>query len=298
MICPKCNSEIKDGSKFCTNCGEPLPKTKKCVQCGAFIKEEALFCTNCGTKQPVKEEKPKVEEVQPKNEVKTENPTPKKEETPVVIETPKTEEKKTVSEPKVKKEQVKVEADSVPTEKIPQEKTASTAKEESKKPKPRKRKKVNWIGILLCIGMMVVGYWKAQKSSNKEEYQQQYMEFENTSSNEQGNYMSLSDFYNDYVFGNKDFSSIAQTTCTPRLLQQLKDAYEYECESGDCYAMWLFRSGNQDGVSDVSKVTNVTDEGDGWFKVSYIDMGIEGATYIRLIQYGEVQLIDEIRRAN
>ena len=44
MICPKCNSEIKDGSKFCTNCGEPLPKTKKCVQCGAFIKEEALSC--------------------------------------------------------------------------------------------------------------------------------------------------------------------------------------------------------------------------------------------------------------
>lgn len=298
MICPKCNSEIKDGSKFCTDCGEPLPKTKKCIQCGAFIKEEALFCTNCGTKQPVKEEMPKVGEVQPKNEIKTESPTPKKEETPVVAETPKTEEKRTVSEPKVEKAQVKVETDSVPTEKIPQEKTASPTKEESKKLKPRKRKKVNWMGILLCIGMMAVGYWKAQISSNKEKYQQQYMESENSSINEQGNYMSLSDFYNDYVFGNKDFSNIARTTCTPRLLQQLKDAYEYECESRDCYAMWLFRSGNQDGVSDECGVKEVTDEGGGWFKVSYIDMGIEGATYIRFIPYEGHELMDEIRRAN
>lgn len=270
MICPKCNSEIKDGSKFCTNCGEPLPKTKKCVQCGADIKEEASFCVNCGAKQTVEEAKPKVEEVQQ-------------------VEQP---------QPKVEKEQVKTEADSKPTGKIPQEKPVQTAKEESKKPKPRKRKKTNWIGILLCIGMIAVGYWKAQKSSNKEEYQQQYMEFENTSANEQGGYMSLSDFYNHYVFGNKDFSTIAKTTCTPRLLQQLKEAYEYECESGDCYAMWLFRSDNQDGVSNECRVKEVTDEGGGWFKVSYIDMGIEGATYIRFIPYEGHELMDEIRRAN
>lgn len=29
MICPKCNSEIKDASKFCMNCGEPLPQMKE-----------------------------------------------------------------------------------------------------------------------------------------------------------------------------------------------------------------------------------------------------------------------------
>ena len=29
MICPKCDSEIKDGSKFCANCGEPLQQSKE-----------------------------------------------------------------------------------------------------------------------------------------------------------------------------------------------------------------------------------------------------------------------------
>ena len=397
MICPKCNSEIKDGSKFCTNCGEPLPKTKKCIQCGAFIKEEALFCTNCGTKQPVKEEKPKVEEVQLKNEVKTENPTPKKEETPVVTETPKKEEKETMSEPKAVKKESTIKN---------QSKNEQSVQEPPVKKKTTRKKKNEWIPIVITIALIclwnVVKQSKSEPKEEKIEYSssienetkydgfksetdirhflsehvfindygyrvsflndanemvvntqiltsslviQSYnyneadlcfqgdkdyyirlsiqngeakiidkidnvpykaytldeasnMPLHNVENDIENNSMNLEDFYNDYVFGNKDFSNIAQTTCTPRLLQQLKDAYEYECESGDCYAMWLFRSGNQDGVSDVSKVTNVTNEGDGWFKISYIDMGIEGATYIRLIQYDEIQLIDEIRRAN
>lgn len=386
--CINCNAIVSANAKFCTNCGEPLPKTKKCIQCGAFIKEEALFCTNCGTKQPVNEENPKVEEVQPKNE-----------ETPVVTETPKKEEKETVSESKV-------------------EEKVSTTKNQSKNEQPvqeppvkkkatRKKKKNEWIPIVITIALICL--WnvvKQKKSEPKEEkieytsnsnselnnnvfnsesdirnylcehvfidevgnrisfvnkannlamngrmmtssltinkyngnqaelyFQGDYgnsrfyfvlndergiitdmsdntsytsytleevsnMPLHNVNNDIESNSMSLEEFYNYYVFGNKDFSNIAQTTCTPRLLQQLKEAYEYECESGDCYAMWLFRSGNQDGISNESGVRSVTNEGDGWFKVSYIDMGIEGATYIRLIQYGEVQLIDEIRRAN
>ena len=309
MICPKCNSDIKDGSKFCTNCGEPLPKIKKCIQCGAFIKEEALFCTNCGTKQPLKEEKPKVEEVQSKNEVKTENPTPKKEEVPVVKETPK----KKVEQPqqKVKKEQPKSNVDSKLSEKVSQSKPISSSKEEEKdslqqQPKQKqssKSFKISWSKVLLGIGILSMGIYKTyfKGQDNEEVTSQQYMDFSKSNQLEQksekANYITLETFYNDYVFGNKDFSNIAKTICTPRLLQQLKDAYEYECESGDCYAIWLFRSGNQDGISNVSKVISVTDEGEGWNKVVYLDMGIEGATYIRLIEYGEIQLIDEIRRA-
>lgn len=428
--CINCNTIVGSNAKFCTNCGKPLPKTKKCIQCGAFIKEEALFCTNCGTKQSVKEEKPKVEEVQSKNEVKTENPTPKKEETLVVTETSKVEEKKTVSEPKVeekvftpKKGETPVvtetpkaeEKETVSEPKV--EEKESTTKNQSKneqpvqeapvKKKATRKKKNEWIPIVITIALICL--WnvvKQRKSEPKEEkieyttnsnnelnnnvfkseldirnylcehvfidgdgyrisfvnkannlamngrmmtssltinkyngnqaelyFQGDYgksrfhlvlndergiitdmsdntsytsytleeasnMPLHNVNNDIESNSMSLEEFYNNYVFGNKDFSNIAQTTCTPRLLQQLKDAYEYECESGDCYAMWLFRSGNQDGISDESGVRSVTNEGDGWFKVSYIDMGIEGATYIHLIQYGEVQLIDEIRRAN
>lgn len=255
MICPKCNSEIKDGSKFCTNCGEPLPKTKKCIQCGAFIKEDALFCTNCGTKQSVKEEK------------------------------------STVSEPKVKHKE-------------------SVISETKKKLKDENdwdsilfflKNKIKWTIILCIICFVTITYLKMNKKSNKiEEYQQEYV-----SASPNGNVVqndkdddfepiTLEEFYNDYVFGNKDFSKIANKVCTPRLLQYLKDAYEYECEDGECYAMWLFRSGNQDGTSDECRVVNVKDEGDGWVGVFFIDMGIKDTIYIRFVQYNGQKLMDEI----
>ena len=146
MICPKCNSEIKDGSKFCTNCGEALPKTKKCMQCGAYIKEEALFCTNCGTKQPVKEDKPKVEEVQLKNEEIT-----------FVTETPK----KKVEQPqqKVKKEQPKSKVDNKLSEKVSQSKPISSSKEEEKRMlyfelsnQARTEHQLVWIPRILGVG--------------------------------------------------------------------------------------------------------------------------------------------------
>lgn len=330
MICPKCNSEIKDGSKFCTNCGEPLPKTKKCVQCGASIKEEALFCTNCGAKQPVKEDKFKVDDAskkkveQPQQKILETIPEPKKTETPKVDEKRNISEQKTTFEnkPTLPKEELKQSApkaqsqakvqDSKPKPIISTKQSTGTSKSNSsttkvKTSKPSKRKETNWSGILLVVCMILFGIYKANKNSNKEEqvYQQQYMDFSKSNNAQskgntnESNRITWEDFYNDYVFGNKNFSNIAHTICTPKLIQFLKDAYnqEYECLDGECYAMWLFRTGNPDGVSDVSKVTNITNEGDGWVKVSYIDMGIEGATYIKFISYNGQDYMDEIRRA-
>lgn len=301
MICPKCNSEIKDGSKFCTNCGEPLPKTKKCMQCGAYIKEEALFCTNCGTKQPVKEDKPKVEEVQLKNEEIT-----------FVTETPK----KKVEQPqqKVKKEQPKSKVKSKLSGKVSESKSKSSSKEEQKEslqqqPKQKqssKSFKISWSKVLfaICFISMAIykNYFKGQE--NEEVTTQQYMDFSESNqleqNSEKANNITLESFYNDYVFGNKDFSNIAHTVCSPKLLRTLKNMYQkkYKCLDGECYAMWLFRrTGKPDGASNVSKVTNITNEGDGWVKVSYIYMGVEGETYIKLISYNGRDYMDEIRRA-
>lgn len=297
MICSKCNSEIKDGSKFCTNCGEPLPKTKKCIQCGAFIKEDALFCTNCGTKQPIKEEKPKIEKVQPKNEVKTDNPTLKKEKKTIVTETSKTEEKNIVSQPKQQ-----------PTNK----QTASFSRKEPKQSVPKRDSKrkgtISWSAVLFVIGILLFGVYKVYfkgKDKIAEISQRQNYSSEAVGASSNGNVVqnnkeddfepiTFEEFYNDYVFGNKDFSKIANKVCTPRLLQYLKDAYEYECEDGECYAMWLFRSGNQDGTSDECRVVNVKDEGDGWVGVFFIDMGIKDTIYIRFVQYNGKKLMDEI----
>ena len=66
MICPNCNNEINDNSKFCQHCGkeiiisqiqpveqpvaeEPHPeKTKICKVCGKEIPESAICCPLCG----------------------------------------------------------------------------------------------------------------------------------------------------------------------------------------------------------------------------------------------------------
>lgn len=62
MNCPHCNSEIKDGAKFCTHCGNKIEKenkqkasqnettVNKCQQCNSPLKEGAKFCTKCGAR--------------------------------------------------------------------------------------------------------------------------------------------------------------------------------------------------------------------------------------------------------
>lgn len=49
--------------------------------------------------------------------------------------------------------------------------------------------------------------------------------------------------------------------------------------------LWLFgelRSGAQDGPSKVSKVTDITAEGDGWYNVSFLDMGNKGSKSLKI----------------
>ena len=312
--CVNCGAEIRIQALFCTNCGaeqsvkakEPeveegqqheveqsqsgaLLETKKCVNCGAEIRIQALFCTNCGAEQSVKAKESKVDEVQQDEVEQTQSDVsidPKTEFTPIN------------------------QNDSPPKNTI---EPSSTAKER-KTVKTNKKIVENirdWISIFLLILFVCIkcSLEKQKRSNRNEDIQQEYynMSDYNVSNNrvsynkgveqrEYSNPMTLERIYNDYVFGNRDFSTIAHSVCTPRLIRLLKDSYEYECEDGECYAMWLFRSGNPDGVSNVSKVTNVTNEGNGWFRVSYLDMGIEGATYIRLIVYDGVQMMDEIRR--
>jgi predicted amidophosphoribosyltransferase len=57
MFCPQCGKDIKDGVKFCGNCGWAVPNTpaqltqaaeQHCASCGAVLKEGAKFCPGCG----------------------------------------------------------------------------------------------------------------------------------------------------------------------------------------------------------------------------------------------------------
>lgn len=46
--CPQCGAEVESGSKFCAECGTPIPQTKECPQCHAQLKLAAKFCMECG----------------------------------------------------------------------------------------------------------------------------------------------------------------------------------------------------------------------------------------------------------
>ena len=48
MECLNCKAKLSDGSKFCMECGAPLPLA--CPSCGLGNPLHAKFCANCGTK--------------------------------------------------------------------------------------------------------------------------------------------------------------------------------------------------------------------------------------------------------
>ena len=85
--------------------------------------------------------------------------------------------------------------------------------------------------------------------------------------------------YKDFVFG--ESASNPSKYFGPVALKKLKDAYEYD-EPADAYAFWELRSGAQDGPSNVSKVTDITAEGDGWYNVSFLDMGNKGSKSLKI----------------
>ena len=78
-------------------------------------------------------------------------------------------------------------------------------------------------------------------------------------------------FYTNCVFGNAACGPILEKCCTQRLLRKLRADYGYD---GEGYAVWLFRTGAQDDVSEIREVAAL---GDGRYRVDFVDMGTEGA---------------------
>lgn len=82
---------------------------------------------------------------------------------------------------------------------------------------------------------------------------------------------------------------------TNKLLKKLKAEFDYDCDEGDCYANWLFRSGMQDGPSEKYGIISVQPLGNGWYKYSFYDMGNKASNRIKIIEKNGQLMFDDIR---
>ena len=72
---------------------------------------------------------------------------------------------------------------------------------------------------------------------------------------------------------------------TANALKKLQDDYDFDCDDGACYAYYALRTEAQDskpGSDGASQICNIEPIGDGWYMVSYSDMGWPGQTRIRI----------------
>ena len=84
----------------------------------------------------------------------------------------------------------------------------------------------------------------------------------------------ITKMYEDKLYADYDF---LQRHCSAELLKKLQEAYPYDAE-GVVYAIWLFRSGQQDSKPDskgLSYIQDVKTDKNDWYILSAVDIGWE-----------------------
>lgn len=103
----------------------------------------------------------------------------------------------------------------------------------------------------------------------------------------------ITNMYEQARYNEEDF---LKAHCTAKMLQYLKDQYEYD---GEGYAGWLFRTSSQDGKPGVedatSKVLSITKDDEGWYHYTFTDGGWHGENKVKVhVENGEV-MVDELK---
>ncbi len=93
--------------------------------------------------------------------------------------------------------------------------------------------------------------------------------------------------YDKFVFAiDTEENNEPEDYFTTNALKKLQQDYDFDCEYGPCYAYYSLRTRAQDsksGSEDVSQICKIEYIGDGWYDVSYIDMGWSGMTRVKVV---------------
>ena len=147
MKCKYCNTELKQGAKFCPNCGKEVIEFNQCVKCGEQIKAGALFCPHCGAKQQIEEDV--VSEMIPQEEMTD----PRNDEKAVIHEQSITKE---IEEPQEENDAHVIQDENIPISESPKDDLANTLE-----PYESGRSSKKWIWILGVILLLCIigGGW-------------------------------------------------------------------------------------------------------------------------------------------
>lgn len=108
----------------------------------------------------------------------------------------------------------------------------------------------------------------------------------------------INQVYSRFVFATESAANVSpETYFTANALKRLQEDYEFDCEEGACYAFYALKTEMQDSnpqSNGSSQIYGIEHDSDGWFTVSYSDMGWPGKTRIRILD-GK---IDDYQRIN
>ncbi|MDE5877983.1 MAG: hypothetical protein K2H47_10875 [Muribaculaceae bacterium] len=122
---------------------------------------------------------------------------------------------------------------------------------------------------------------------------------EKTSVDNTGDKELITAVYDKFVFAiDSDGINTPEEYFTANALKKLQEDYEFDCEDGPCYAYYALRTEAQDskpGTEDVSQICSIEPAENGWYIVSYSDMGWNGKTRIKIVD-GKIDTYERLEQ--
>lgn len=105
--------------------------------------------------------------------------------------------------------------------------------------------------------------------------------------------------YNKFVFAiDSDSNENPETYFTENALKKLQKDYEFDCDEMPCYAYYALRTTAQDSNPESdgsSQILSIEPQENGWYIVSYSDMGWDGKTRLN-IKEGKIDDYERIEQ--